>query len=101
MVTRPMEGTPRHGSEEYVLIYECADAGENLTKDANSCDFRASVSHTLTVVSTPPAARNAVVISAAAASFRLRTASVTSSTRLPVLSRPKAASFTQISVTTP
>src|SRR5258708_39777203 len=56
---------------------------------------------TLTVVSAPPAARNAAVISAAAASSRLRTASVTSSTRFPVLRRPSTAHFTQISVTTP
>ena len=37
----------------------------------------------------------------AATGSSARTASVTTSTRLPVLSKPSAANFTQISVTTP
>ena len=32
MVARPEEGTPRHESEEYVLIQECWGAGKNLIK---------------------------------------------------------------------
>ena len=47
------------------------------------------------------ASQQAAVMFAAAASFRLRTASVTNSTRLPVLSSPSTANFTQTSVTTP
>src|ERR1700722_16449653 len=53
------------------------------------------------VVSPPPEAVNSAIIFAAAAGSSSLIASFTSSTRRPVASRPNAANFTQISVTTP
>ena len=53
------------------------------------------------VVKCPPAAVNSANIPRATVSSSAFTASVTISTRLPVLSNPNAANRTQISVTTP